>query len=227
MRTLGIVGGIAPPSTIEYYRLVVEIHRRAAGKAPRVLINSLDGGEVLPHLAGGRPDELVDALLGALRQLASGGADLALLASVSVHVVFDEVLAESPLPLVGIAEATTAALIDVKRFGLFATRYTVEADLFGAALAPRGIAVVAPTPEEQDIIHSLYFDELVAGRFRPESGDRLVAIGARLRDEEQIDGILLGGTELPLLLPRASYDGLPYLDTARMHAEAAVAALLA
>jgi aspartate racemase len=224
---LGVVGGIAPPSTIEYYRSIVEIHRNRTSRPPRVLINSVDGDVVLGHLAAGRHAELVATLLEAVQQLASAGAELALLASISVHIAFDDVCARSPLPLIDIVEATAGAVADFKRLGLLATRFTVEADLFGPALTARGISMVAPTADEQETIDRVYFNELVAGRLLPVSRDRLLAIGARLRAEEEIDGILLGGTELPLLLPMASDEGLAYLDISRIHADAAVAAMLA
>jgi aspartate racemase len=87
--------------------------------------------------------------------------------------------------------------------------------------------MVAPTADEQETIDRIYFDELVAGRFLPASRDRLLAIGTRLRADEGIDGVLLGGTELPLLLPRASHEGVVYLDISRIHADAAVKAMLA
>jgi aspartate racemase len=227
MKTLGIVGGIAPPSTIQYYRSIVEIHRNRAHRPPHVLINSVDGDVVLGHLMAGRQTDLVAALLEAVQQLASAGAELALLASISVHIVFDDVCAATPLPLIDIVEATADAVVDFKRLGLFATRFTMQADLFGPALRSRGISTVAPSADEQETIDRVYFDELVAGRFLPASRDRLLAIGARLRVEEEIDGILLGGTELPLLLPMGSHDGLVYLDVSRIHADAAVTAMLA
>ena len=227
MKVLGIVGGIAPPSTIEYYRSIVEIHRNRADRPPRVLINSIDGDVVLGHLTAGRHADLVAALLEAVHQLASAGAELALLASISVHIAFDDVRAATPLPLIDIVEATVGAVADFKRLGLLATRFTMQADLFGPALMSRGTSMVAPTADEQETIDRVYFDELVAGQFLPASRDRLLAIGARLRADEDIDGILLGGTELPLLLPMASHEGLPYLDISRIHADAAVAAMLA
>ena len=227
MKTLGIVGGIAPPSTIEYYRSIVEIHRNRANRPPRLLINSVHGHVVIGHLTAGRHTDLVAALLEAVQQLASAGAELALLASISVHIAFDDVRAATPLPLIDIVEATAGAVGDFKRLGLLATRFTIQADLFGPALRSRGISMVAPTAEEQETIDGVYFDELVAGRFLPASRDRLLTIGTRLRDDEQVDGILLGGTELPLLLPMANHEGLVYLDITRIHADAAVTAMLA
>lgn len=227
MATLGIIGGIGPPSTVEYYRAVVDIHRaRTGGRAPQVLINSLDGDELYRHLSAARTEDLAELLLVGLRELAAGGADLALLASASVHVAFDRVREASPLPLVGIVDATVEACVAHNKLGLLATTFTVRADLFGAQMAARGITVVAPTDAEQDDVHGIYFDELVAGRLRSSSRARLLQIAHRMRDEESIDGVLLAGTELPLLLPKQNYDDLPFIDTGRAHVQAAVAAML-
>ena len=96
-------GGIAPPSTVEYYRAVVGIHReRTGGRAPRMLINSLDGGEVLRHLSSAETVELAAVLLQGIGDLAAGGAYLAVLASASVHIAFERLQQDSPLPLIGI-----------------------------------------------------------------------------------------------------------------------------
>jgi aspartate racemase len=224
--TLGIVGGIGPPSTVAYYRTIVDLHRGRCGRPPRVVIDSIDGDELVEHLAAGDRHAVTTMLVGALDQLARAGADLALLASASAHTAYDEVRSASPLPLVGIVEATAAGAVGCSRVGIFGTRFTMRADLFGPALAAEGIATVAPSPQEQEAIDRVYFDELVGGRFRPESRDALRAIAVRLRDESGVDGILLAGTELPLLLPETRYDDLVYLDVARLHAEAAVEAML-
>ena len=228
MPTLGIIGGIAPPSTIEYYRAVIDIHReRTGGRAPRVLINSLDGDEVLRHLSSAQTVELAALLRQGIRDLAAGGAHLAVLASASVHIAFERLQEESPLPLIGIVDATVEASRAHSRLGLFGTNFTVRADLFGPKLAACGISVVRPTPREQDDIHRIYLEELVAGHFRSSSRSRLVEIAYRMREEELIDGVLLAGTELPLILPDKHYDGLPFINTSRAHVEAAVTAMLA
>jgi aspartate racemase len=227
MATLGIIGGIAPPSTVEYYKAVIEIYRRrTGGRAPHVLVNSIDGDEVIAHLSAGRHEELARLLSEGLRQLAAGGATVALLASASVHVAFERIRSDSPVPLIGIVAATIQASEGYRRLGLFATSFTAKADLFGPAFGALGTSVVNPTDAEQEEVHRIYFDELVRGQFLPRSRARLLAIAQRMRAEEDIDGVLLAGTELPLLLPDDAYGGIRFIDTGRAHVDAAVRAML-
>ena len=226
MTVLGIIGGIAPPSTVEYYKAAIEIHRRrTGGRAPRVLVNSIDGDKVLDHLSAGRHEQVAVLLREGLRQLAAGGATVALLASASVHVAFDRIRADSPVPLIDIVAATVDASEGHRRLGLFATSITVRANLFGPALSAKGTTVITPTDDEQAHLHGIYFDELVHGQFLPESRRRLLDIAHRMHADEGIDGVLLAGTELPLLLPENAYDGVRFIDTGRAHVEAAVRAM--
>lgn len=227
MAILGIIGGIAPPSTVEYYKAAIEIHRRrTGGRAPRVLVNSIDGDEVLAHLSAGRYEQVGAVLSEGLRQLAAGGATVALLASASVHVAFDRIRADSPVPLIDIVPATVKASKGHRRLGLFATSITVEANLFGPALRAKKTTVINPTDDEQDHLHRIYFDELARGQFLPESRQRLLDIAHRMHADEGIDGVLLAGTELPLLLPQNAYDGVRFIDTGHAHVEAAVRAMM-
>ena len=227
MATLGIIGGIAPPSTVEYYKVAVEIYRsRTGGRSPRVLVNSIDGDEVFTHLSAGRHEQVAVLLNQGLQQLAQGGATIALLASASVHVAFERIKSDSPVPLIDLVAATVLASKGHRRLGLFATSFTAKADLFGPALSARGTTLVSPTGSEQEDLHRIYFDELVHSRFLRASRERLLEIAHRMHAEDGIDGVLLAGTELPLLLPRSAYGGVRFIDTGRAHVDAAVRAML-
>lgn len=227
MATLGIIGGIAPPSTVEYYKAATEIYRRrTGGRAPHVLVNSIDGDEVFAHLSAGRHDQVADLLNEGLRQLAAGGATVALLASASVHVAFERISSDSPVPLIDIVAATVQASEGHRKLGLFATSFTAKADLFGPAFSALGTTLVTPTEAEQEEVQRIYFDELVLDQFRPRSRARLLDIAQRMQAEEDIDGVLLAGTELPLLLPESAYGGVRFVDTGRAHVDAAVRAML-
>lgn len=227
MATLGILGGIAPPSTVEYYKAATEIHRRrTGGRAPHVLVNSIDGDEVFAHLSAGRHDQVAVLLSEGLRQLAAGGATVALLASASVHVAFERIRSDSPVPLIDIVVATVQASEGHRRLGLFATSFTAKADLFGPAFRALGTTVVTPTDAEQEEVHRIYFDELVREQFLPRSRARLLDIAQRMQADEDVDGVLLAGTELPLLLPESAYAGVRFIDTGRAHVDAAVRAML-
>ena len=227
MAILGIVGGIAPPSTVAYYRSILDLYGAATGgRSPRILIDSLDSESFYALLRADDRDGIVRRLVTELERIAGAGAELGIIASNTGHVRFDAIRAASPIPLVGIVDAVADALTGRTRVGLFATTFTINADVYGSALAARGITCVVPSTEDQERIQAIYFGELVNAVFRHESRDELLAIAGRLRDAEGVDAIILGGTELPLLLTAAEHDGIGFVDCGRLHAEAAVARML-
>jgi aspartate racemase len=226
MAILGIVGGIAPPSTIAYYRAVLAAYERATGRSLRVIVDSIDSEAFYALLRADDRDTIVRVLSLELERVAAAGADLGLIASNTGHIGFDRVVAASPIPLVGIVDAVADALRGTRRVGLFATTYTIRADVYGSTLAARGMECVLPSDVEQERIQSIYFGELVRDEFRPESRAELLGIARRLHDEQGVEAIVLGGTELPLLLADPADDGIRLVDSGRLHAEAAIARLL-
>jgi len=229
MRTLGIVGGIAPESTIEYYRLLMASYRERVpdGSAPSIVIDSIDLKKLLDLTAAGDLAGLTGYLVGEVRLLARAGAGLALLAANTPHIVFDEVLRKSAIPLVSIVEATCAAAkaLGLKRLALFGTRFTMLGRFYPDVFSREGIALVLPAEKDLAFIHKKYVGELVKGVYRPETREKLLAIVGRMREDEGIDGVILGGTELPLIL-KGETSRVPLLDTTRIHVEAALDELL-
>jgi aspartate racemase len=230
MKTAGIIGGIGPESTIDYYRLIVAGYRerKRDGSYPSLVINSIDLQKILTLIGADRLAELSDYLAYEIQKLARAGADFGLLASNTPHRVFDELQRLSPIPLISIVEITREAAVKLglKRLGLLGTRFTMQADFYPDVMRKAGIAVVAPAPREQDYIHDVYMNELLNSNFRPESRAGILAIVGRLKTEEKIDGVVLGGTELPLLLRDVEDQGVPFLDTTKLHVEQVVARLL-
>lgn len=230
MKILGIVGGIAPASTIEYYRLLVERWRqRMPGSGyPHVIINSIDLDRVLAMVGGQRSSALSEYLLEEIHRLARAGADLALLASNTPHVVFDTLQQRSPLPLISIVEATCNAVraLGLKRPGLIGTRFTMQGSFYPEVFSRHGISLLTPGEADQAFIHEKYIDELAKGVFLTETRDRMLGIAGRMRKELGMDGLILGGTELPLLLRADSLEGMPLLDTAKIHVDDALARMV-
>jgi aspartate racemase len=230
MTTLGIVGGIGPESTVEYYRGVVATYReqRPDGSYPSIVINSIDFKRMLALLTAEDLTGLTAYLLAEIQNLARAGAEVGLLAANAPHIVFDALQRESPIPLVSIVEATCKAAkgLGLTRLGLFGVGFTMRARFYPEVFSREGITLIVPNDLEQAYIHDKYLNELIPGVFLPATRDRLLAIADRLIDEEHIDGLILGGTELPLILREASYRGIPLLDTTRIHVGAAVARLI-
>jgi aspartate racemase len=229
MKTLGIVGGIGPESTLEYYRFIIDSYREKKndGSYPRVIINSINLQDVLKLLNAGKFTELAEHFGTEVKKLAAAGADFGLLAANTAHIVFDEVQRQSPIPLISIVQATCdkAKSLRLKKIGLFGTRFTMQGRFYPEAFSKAGLALAVPNQDEQTYIHDKYMSELVKGIILPETRERLLAIAEALKRREAIEGLILGGTELPLIL-RDAATRIPFLDTTKIHVESAVARML-
>lgn len=229
MNALGIIGGIAPESTIQYYRLAISLYRERTrdGSYPPIFIDSIDMKKMLDLVANDRTG-LVGYLLEEVGKLGRAGAAFCLLASNTPHIVFDDLRSRAPLPLISIVEATCAAAgrLGLRRVGLFGTAFTMQGRSYPDVFSRAGIEVRVPGAEQQEYIHSRYMGELVNGVFLPETRNRLLEIAEDLRVSDGIEGLILGGTELPLILDDPGRVAVPVLDTTRIHVEAAVARML-
>jgi aspartate racemase len=226
VKKLGIVGGIAPESTIAYYRMIMAAYKRERtdGSYPELVIDSIDVTKMLGLIAAEKFEEVTTYLSTSVQNLVAAGAHFALLASNTPHVVFPEIRRRSPVPLLSIVDAAVdvAAFRGLRRIGLFGTRFTMQAKFYGEGFARREMEVIAPRPEEQELIHDKYIRELIPAMFLPETRAAILEIVSSMKARDGIDGVLLGGTELPLLLPESEYVDIPFLDSGRIHAEAAV-----
>src|SRR5271166_6022448 len=226
MKTVGIIGGIGPESTIAYYRSIISSYRqqRPDGSAPAILITSLDVTKLLDFMESNRLDAVTDYLLDGLQKLARAGADFGIIAANTPHIVFDDLQRHSPLPLVSIVEATCneTKIRGIRRAGLLGTRFTMQASFYPDVFARQGIAVVMPHEDEQLYIHEKYIGELLKDTFLPATRDRLLAIIRRMKEQQEIQAVILGGTELPLILGDDAAFGIPLLDTTQIHVQAVV-----
>jgi aspartate racemase len=220
----GIVGGLGPESTIDYYRRILEAWERLEpSTAPSIVIDSLDVRRALRLVETDRP-ALTEYLLASLRRLAGAGVDFAAMTANTPHIVFDDLAARSPIPLVSIVEACAleAQRRELRRLALLGTRFTMEAPFYPAVFARYGITVVPPNDTDRVWVHERYIGELLRGEFRDETRQQLTSLVGRLRDQERIDGVILGGTELPLLLSTPVIADVPALDTTALHVAAIV-----
>ena len=226
MKTIGIIGGLGPESTIEYYRAMIATYmeRKPDDGYPSILINSIDLKKVLSLAGANQRAQLAEYLLTALQQLARAGAEIGLIAANTPHIVFDEVRQQSPIPLISIVEATCQAAksLGLRKLGLFGVRFTMQARFYPDVFSREGLALVVPDEHDQAYIHHIYLNELVKGIVRPETRERLLTIVDRLKTSESIQGLILGGTELSLILRDATVHGIPVLDTTKIHVRAIV-----
>jgi aspartate racemase len=230
MEPIGLIGGIGPESTIDYYRAMIGVYRQRQpdGSYPRIVITSVDVNGMLGALMQNQLERVTDLLVTEVERLEAAGAGCAAIAANSPHIVFDAVQARSRLPLVSIVEATAgeATRLGCKRLGLFGTRFTMHGHFYAQVFERCGLALVVPAEAEQTYIHDKYMTELVQGTLLPETRDGLLAIVAQMKSRDGIDAVILGGTELPLVLRDATASGIPLIDTTVVHAKAIVAQAL-
>ncbi|AKH98163.1 aspartate/glutamate racemase family protein [Halanaeroarchaeum sulfurireducens] len=224
MERIGILGGMAPESTLEYYRIIVEeSHERGWGKRyPQTFINSLNFETFYEPLSAGNDERVVEVLTDGVQSLARAGADFALMASNTPHRYFQAVDAATSIPLVNIVDVTADAAVkrDVQRVGLLGTAFTMEGEFYPAGFRERGLEVVTPSPADREWIDETIFEELTDGVFTDEIEAGLRDIIEKLATEEGVDAVALACTELPLVVDDADVP-VPTLNTTRLHAEAA------
>ena len=221
MKILGMIGGVGPESTIDYYKNLITLYRerKADGIDLQTGIDFLDADN-LPGMA--------EFLLREIEVLARAGADFGIIAANTPHIVFEDFAPKLPIPFISIVDAACqhAKTQGLKRLALFGTRYTMQADFYQKVFRREGIELISPNPADQDYIHEKYFAELVPGIFLPETHARLLAIVDRMKTDHGIEAVTLAGTELALILREESHNGVALLDTGKIHCQAAVNEML-
>jgi aspartate racemase len=229
MGIVGLVGGLGPESTIDYYRRLLDgWNKIEPATSPSIVIDSLDVQLALRLVASDRP-ALIGYLSDSLGRLAGAGVDFIAMTANTPHIVFDELAVRSSVPLLSIVEvcADEAQRRGLRRLGLLGTRFTMEAPFYPEVFARRGLSVVTPAADERARVHERYVGQLLKGDFRDETRAEIVSVIERLRRDEQIDAVILCGTELPLLLRAEVVAGVPTLDTTALHVGAILARLRA
>lgn len=230
MKTVGIIGGIGPESTIEYYRQIIASYRQRKpdGNYPSILLNSVNFKPLLDLILANQWPQVTQHLSGELGKLAKAGADFAVIAANTPHLVFDDIRRQSSIPLISIVEATCqqAKAFHLTRLGLFGTRFTMQARFYPDIFSREGITLAIPDKNDQSYIHDKYMNELIHGTVLPETQQQLLSIVDRMKERDGIQGVILGGTELSLILRDATACGIPILDTTQIHVKAIVTELL-
>lgn len=230
MKKLGLIGGVGPESTIPYYRGIVNGVKDRVGKPylPPMTIESLSCFEVIRMSSEGDTEGLTAYLLAGIRNLAAAGAEVGALACNTGHLVFDELQKASPIPLVSIVEATCAEAVrrGYRKIGLLGTTATMESDFFKAPFRRAGIEVVTPNAEERSYIADRILNELEVGIVSEQTAAHVLAIMRDMAVQQQIEAVVLGCTELPLLFERRMVR-IPLLNTMQIHIKALIDAIMA
>ncbi|TIU26867.1 MAG: aspartate/glutamate racemase family protein [Mesorhizobium sp.] len=226
MKTLGLVGGMSWESTAIYYRLLNEIVRERLGglHSAKLLLWSFDFAEIAERQHAGDWQGAGALLVEAARGLEAAGAHGLVICTNTMHKLADQVQAAVAIPLIHIADATAQAVVQakVKRPALLATRFTMEQDFYKGRLTDKyGLQPVVPDRTGRDMVHRVIYDELCQGVVKGDSKAAYVEEVGRLRRDEKIDGLIMGCTEITMLIGQGDFD-IPVFDTTRIHAEAAV-----
>jgi len=225
MKKTGIVGGIGPASTLDYYRGIIDGFRAKSngGSYPEIVINSIDMAEMLAYVSNGDWDALTNMLLGAIKNLADAGADFVAIASNTPHIVFDRVREKSVLPLISIVEKTCAAVRrkGCKKVIVIGTRFTMSNGFYTEAFKKDNITAIVPSENDQETIHGIIFPKLEDGIVVPEDKQKMLAIVNGLLRLHHADGLVLACTELPLMIKDSDLDTLIF-NTTQIHIESIV-----
>ncbi len=221
----GIVGGIGPESTIAYYKRIQSLYRAKItdGSYPEIVINSIDMNRLIGIMVRCDWDELCKELLQAIRQLQSAGADIALIASNTPHVVFDRISKTSPLPLISIVDVTSENVFKkgCRKTGLLGTGFTMKQHFYQDTLKTYGIETVVPHESEQAYIHEKLFSEIERGVIKDSTKKGLISIVESMIGGARIDSLILGCTELPMIISQNDFS-IPVFDTVELHVEKVV-----
>jgi len=223
-KKIGILGGMSPESTVEYYQYLTRTYTQRFGDYgyPEIIIYSVSFQPYVDWPGADRWDLVAQGLSQAAQKLEAAGADFIIIATNTMHLVLDQVQASVHIPILSLLEAVGAAIRarGMTTVGLLGTRFTMEKNLYPDALGRMGITVLVPEADDREVVNRVIYDELVAGQIRDESRARYVAIIHKLA-ERGAQGVILGCTEIPLLVSEADA-GLPLFDTTLLHAEAAL-----
>lgn len=220
MKTVGLIGGMTPESTILYYRILNKLAADHYGNphSSKIIMNSVDFGEISKLQKEGRWDLLNNIMADAATSLEKAGADYILICANTMHLTIDAVQKAVSIPVIHIAEATAKQIIakKIKKVALLGTRYTMEKTFFTDVLTSFGIDTIIPNKEDRQIVHDVIYNELSKGELNPISKQNYITIINKLIDNGA-EGIILGCTEIPLLITQDDV-AVPVFDTTTIHA---------
>lgn len=226
MKTIGLIGGMSWESSLEYYRIInEEVNNKLGGfHSAECVMYSVDFHDIEQLQHQNKWKEASDFMVAVAQKVEKAGADFLVICTNTMHKMADAVSENTRIPLLHIGDVTAEAVQKDgnSRVGLLGTRFTMEQDFYKGRLTGKyGIDVLIPPKEEREIIHKILYQELCLGEIKKRSRDQFHAIITALKSRGA-QGIILGCTEIPLLVDQKDYD-IPLYDTTSLHARAAVA----
>jgi len=224
MKNIGIIGGIGPESTVEYYRLIIKLFREklSTNQYPEMLFQSINMTEMLDLVFKNELDELVRFLKRKIKILEKSNVDYVALASNTPHLVFEKLQESVNVKMISIVEETCKSISEtgLKKVGLLGTKSTMSKGFYQKIGERYDVKIIIPNEENQNYVHEKYMGELVFNQINPDTKTRLIQIVNDLKTNENIEGIILGGTELPLILRQEDFEKLKVFNTTEIHVNA-------
>lgn len=225
MKTIGLIGGMSWESSKIYYQHINEMVREKLGgsHSAKSLLSSVDFEEIERYSFSGNWDLIGNLMAQHAEKLEKAGSDLVILCTNTIHLVSDAITNATSVPFLHIANATGEAIVKtgIKKVALLGTKFTMEKDFYTKILREEfDLEILVPNNEDMDILHSIIYDELVKGVFKPESKEVCLGIIKKL-EAQGAEGVILGCTELPMLIPDNEV-ATPTFDTTKIHAQKAV-----
>ena len=223
-KKIGIIGGLSPESTVTYYEYIIRTYTERFGdySYPEIVIYSVNFQKYVDWMNAGEKEKIAEDIIKAAKSLERAGADFGIIATNTMHMVFDEVQEAIDMPFLHIIDAT-AEVINARGFskvGLLGTKLTMTEPFYKDRLAANDIAMIAPESSDQEEINRIIFEELVRGLTLNSSRARFLEVIDKLQ-KRGAEGIILGCTEIPLLISENDCS-LPLFDTTTIHAEKAL-----
>lgn len=223
MKRIGIIGGLGPEATVDYYKEIINAFKNEKGALdyPEIIIYSVNMSLFIGLMNAGKFEQATTYLSDRIENLRLAGADFAAISANTPHQLFDQIKERSAIPLISIVEATRAEAKKqgLKRPGLFGTGLTMNASFFPEVFKREGIEIIVPGKKDKELINQKLFSEIELGIFKDETREILIGIIEKMVREQHIDSLILGCTEFPLILTAETYAGIPVLNTTKIHVE--------
>ncbi|ALX48440.1 aspartate/glutamate racemase family protein [Lentibacillus amyloliquefaciens] len=223
MKQAGIVGGLGPESTVDYYESYIQKYQERMNSnqtLPEFYINSINMYNIFKYISEDRLDDLSAYVGGAAKKLENIGADFVIVSANTPHIVFNQIRERVSVPMISIVEATyeKADEMELNNVGLLGTKFTMERDFFKKPFIGSDKKITVPSEEDQQFIHQRIVDELENGIVKEDTKKAFVEIGNKMIAEEKLDGLILGCTELPMILKDGDLN-VPLLNTTDIHVD--------
>lgn len=225
MKTIGIIGGLGPEATIDYYKEILRQYNEIKGAQnldyPEIIVYSVSLHKFISLLEKGQLDEAASYIAVAINCLKDAGADFAAISANTPHLLFSQIQSLCQLKLISIVEscAIKAKEKGVKKCCLIGTKFTMKADFYKSTFLKYGIEICVPSAENINFIHNKLFTELEHGIYSDETKRSIFQILKNVKESQGADSVILGCTEFPIMFPENSYFGIPFFNTTRIHVQ--------